>query len=310
MVLKTLDAMGPLHGYGIARRIEQVAHGTLALNQGTIYPALLRLEHKGWIGSAWGTSENNRRARFYAITRTGKTARPRDRELGAHRHDHVEDAGGQVMSGIRALLARLASVFARRRDEERLADEIAAHRPIDAAKVAPRRRACVPGRQAAMDPGELIPAIRAEVRKQDPQLAFTVEPVDAVVAATLTRQKLGTMLMLLFGTMALLLAAIGIYGMLAYAWTQRHGEVATRMALGATRANIVWLLCRHGLIVTTASAAIGLGIAYGAGRFAAGWLYEVRPSDPLILASALVLVLGVTLVATLIPAGRALMRFE
>jgi len=72
MVLKTLDAMGPLHGYGIARRIEQIAHGMLALNQGTIYPALLRLEQKGWIGSAWGTSENNRRARFYAITRTGK----------------------------------------------------------------------------------------------------------------------------------------------------------------------------------------------------------------------------------------------
>ena len=123
--------------------------------------------------------------------------------------------------------------------------------------------------------------------------------------------------MLLFGAMALLLAAIGIYGMLAYASAQRHEEVATRMALGATRANIVWLLCRHGLIVTTAGAAIGVGIAYGAGRLAAGWLYEVRPSDPLILASALALVLGVTVVATLIPAGRAAridpalaMRFE
>src|SRR6476660_5046156 len=72
MVLKTLAAMGPLHGYGIARRIEQMAQGSLALNQGTIYPALLRLEQKGWIASEWGTSENNRRARFYEITRTGK----------------------------------------------------------------------------------------------------------------------------------------------------------------------------------------------------------------------------------------------
>jgi PadR family transcriptional regulator PadR len=72
MVLKTLDAMGPLHGYGIARRIEQVVQGMLALNQGTIYPALLRLEQKGWITSQWGTSENNRKARFYAITRAGK----------------------------------------------------------------------------------------------------------------------------------------------------------------------------------------------------------------------------------------------
>jgi PadR family transcriptional regulator, regulatory protein PadR len=72
MVLKTLDGMGTLHGYGIARRIEQIAEGSLALNQGTIYPALLRLEQKGWITSEWGMSENNRRARFYSITRAGK----------------------------------------------------------------------------------------------------------------------------------------------------------------------------------------------------------------------------------------------
>lgn len=72
MVLKTLAALGSLHGYGIARRIEQVAEGALALNQGTIYPALLRLEQKRWITSEWGTSENNRRARFYSITASGK----------------------------------------------------------------------------------------------------------------------------------------------------------------------------------------------------------------------------------------------
>jgi PadR family transcriptional regulator, regulatory protein PadR len=72
MVLKTLVALGPLHGYGIARRIEQLAQGALALNQGTIYPALLRLEQKGWIGSKWGTSENNRRARFYEVTKAGR----------------------------------------------------------------------------------------------------------------------------------------------------------------------------------------------------------------------------------------------
>jgi len=72
MILKTLDSMGSLHGYGIARRIEQVAEGSLALNQGTIYPALLRLEQKGWIRSDWGISENNRRARYYSVTKLGK----------------------------------------------------------------------------------------------------------------------------------------------------------------------------------------------------------------------------------------------
>jgi PadR family transcriptional regulator, regulatory protein PadR len=72
MVLKTLQLMGPLHGYGIARRIEQITDDSIALNQGTIYPALLRLEQKGWINSAWGASETNRRARFYSITRAGR----------------------------------------------------------------------------------------------------------------------------------------------------------------------------------------------------------------------------------------------
>jgi transcriptional regulator len=72
MILKTLGTLGPQHGYGIARRIEQVAQSTLELNQGTIYPALLRLEQKGWIASEWGVSENNRKARFYSITRTGR----------------------------------------------------------------------------------------------------------------------------------------------------------------------------------------------------------------------------------------------
>ena len=72
MVLKTLGTLGPLHGYGIARRIEQVAESSLELNQGTIYPALLRLEQKGWIASEWGASENNRKARFYSITRAGR----------------------------------------------------------------------------------------------------------------------------------------------------------------------------------------------------------------------------------------------
>ena len=72
MVLQTLATMGALHGYGIARRIEQVAESSLELNQGTIYPALLRLEQKGWIASQWGASENNRKARFYSITRAGR----------------------------------------------------------------------------------------------------------------------------------------------------------------------------------------------------------------------------------------------
>ena len=72
MVLKTLESMGPLHGYGIARRIEQVSANSLTLNQGTIYPALLRLQQRGWIKAAWGTSETGRRAKFYSLSRIGR----------------------------------------------------------------------------------------------------------------------------------------------------------------------------------------------------------------------------------------------
>lgn len=72
MVLKTLDALGPLHGYGIARRIEQLSEELLRLNEGTVYAALLRLAQKGWIRSEWGASENNRKARFYSVTKAGR----------------------------------------------------------------------------------------------------------------------------------------------------------------------------------------------------------------------------------------------
>jgi PadR family transcriptional regulator, regulatory protein PadR len=72
LVLKTLDSMGPMHGFGIALRIQQVSQDLLQLNQGTLYPALLRLQQRGWIVSKWGLSENNRRARFYSLTRDGR----------------------------------------------------------------------------------------------------------------------------------------------------------------------------------------------------------------------------------------------
>jgi len=86
MVLKTLDVMGELHGYGIARRIEQISGDLLAVNQGTLYPLLLKLEQEGAIASEWGASENNRRARFYRLTRDGR------RQLQAEARDWEQTA--------------------------------------------------------------------------------------------------------------------------------------------------------------------------------------------------------------------------
>ena len=96
MVLKTLDAMGPLHGYGIARRIEQISQEALQINQGTIYASLVRLLHKGWISGAWGTSDNNRKAKFYSITKSGR------KQL------HAETQQWERISGVIGRVLRIA----------------------------------------------------------------------------------------------------------------------------------------------------------------------------------------------------------
>ena len=101
MVLKTLDLLGPLHGYGIARRIEQISGDLLAVNQGTLYPLLLKLEQEGAIASDWGASENNRRARFYRLTRAGRKqlqAETRDWEQTAAIIARFFDVKGEDLS--------------------------------------------------------------------------------------------------------------------------------------------------------------------------------------------------------------------
>jgi PadR family transcriptional regulator PadR len=86
MILKTLEALGPLHGYGIARRIEQTSGDLLSVNYGTLYPALLKLEQEGYISSEWGTSDNNRKARYYKLTRAGR------KQLQREAHEWAETA--------------------------------------------------------------------------------------------------------------------------------------------------------------------------------------------------------------------------
>jgi PadR family transcriptional regulator, regulatory protein PadR len=93
MVLKTLHAMGSLHGFGIARRIEQLSEDVLQLNEGTVYTSLLRLQQQGWINSKWGTSENNRKARFYSITRQGK----KQLEIETENWERISGVIGRVL---------------------------------------------------------------------------------------------------------------------------------------------------------------------------------------------------------------------
>jgi len=97
MVLQTLDVMGPLHGYGISRRIEQLSENEILLNQGTIYAALVRLQQRGWIEAEWGVSENNRKAKFYSITKTGRRRMKEDRS----EWDRISTAMRRVLSATR-----------------------------------------------------------------------------------------------------------------------------------------------------------------------------------------------------------------
>ena len=165
MILKTLETLGPLHGYGIARRIEQTSGDRLCLNYGTLYPALLKLEQEGSIAFDWGVSDNNRRAKFYKLTRAGRRqARARDPRMGAHDRGPraVPGAGrGRLVRPLRVFFARLAGLFGRARQERDLADELASHIQMhvdDAVRAgmtpdAARREAIAAARRDRSDPG-------------------------------------------------------------------------------------------------------------------------------------------------------------
>ena len=133
MVLKTLEQLGPLHGYGIARRIEQVGQDALVVNQGTIYLCLVRLVQKKWIKAQWGTSDNNRKAKFYSITRAGPdTAAGRSRELGAHlRRDRqgaaARDGKLSVRAAFHTLVARIRGFLRPNALDADFDQEMAAH---------------------------------------------------------------------------------------------------------------------------------------------------------------------------------------
>jgi putative ABC transport system permease protein len=155
------------------------------------------------------------------------------------------------------------------------------------------------------DAAAIAPSVRREIASLEPQLAFEVASVSQFVASTLTRQQLGMTLMLIFGATALVLAAVGIYGVIAYAAAQRLGEIATRLALGATPTQVFWLMMRRGQTLAAFGLTIGLVAAYIGGRTAGSMVYGIRAADPLVLASAAMVVVVITSLATAIPASRA-----
>jgi ABC-type antimicrobial peptide transport system permease subunit len=158
---------------------------------------------------------------------------------------------------------------------------------------------------SGVEVAQLQSAIRQAVHQIDPQIAVDFHLATDLVSSTMSRQELGMTLMLIFGGAAILLAAVGIYGVVAYAVSQRRGEMATRLALGATPASVFSLVLRQGVVLAAIGTAIGLALAYLSGRIVSSQVYAVRASDPLMLTGAIVVVAGVVLLATMIPAWRA-----
>jgi predicted permease len=158
---------------------------------------------------------------------------------------------------------------------------------------------------AQSDPGAVERAIRAEVRKLNPTMALDFELASDVVASTLRRQELGMALMLIFGGMAIVLAAVGIYGVVSYAGSLRRDEMATRLALGASPRSVFLLVMRQGATLGLIGAAIGVGLAYFSGQVISNRVYAIKASDPVILAIATLLITAITVLATTIPAARA-----
>jgi len=148
----------------------------------------------------------------------------------------------------------------------------------------------------------LISNIRAELQRFDPQMVATFTTADAIVAETLSRQELGVTLMLIFGGTALVLAAVGIYGVIAYGAAQRRNELATRLALGASGRQVFRLVMLDGPKLALAGLVLGLAAAYAGGRVLASNVYEMRAADPVILLAAGAVTVGMTLAATMIPA--------
>jgi predicted permease len=169
----------------------------------------------------------------------------------------------------------------------------------------PLRRATAVVSMSQSDPVAVEGAIRAEMRKLNPTMAIDFELASDLVGGTLRRQELGMMLMLVFGGIAIVLAAVGIYGVVSYAGSLRREEMATRLALGASPRSVFLLVMRQGVMLAVVGAAIGLGLAYFSGQVISNRVYAIKASDPVILTIATLLITAITFLATTIPAARA-----
>jgi len=156
------------------------------------------------------------------------------------------------------------------------------------------------------DPTSLAAAVRSEISTLDPQVPVSeVATMDEVVSASVANQRFGAVLFLLFGAIALVLTAVGIYGVISYGVAQRTHEIGIRLALGADKRKVLSLIVSEAMKPALLGAALGLCAAFGLTRLLTRLLYNVKPTDPLVFAAVLLLLIGVALLASYLPARRA-----
>jgi predicted permease len=170
---------------------------------------------------------------------------------------------------------------------------------------APLRRLTAVVQSTGADPLQLQNAIRAKIRELNPTMAVDFKLAKDVVGDTIKRQELGMALMLVFGAIAVILAAVGIYGVVSYANSLRRDEMATRLALGAAPSDVFTMVIRQGAVLGIIGAVIGVSLAFLSGKLVSNQVYAIKAADPLILAGSTVLITGITVLATVIPARRA-----
>jgi ABC-type antimicrobial peptide transport system permease subunit len=156
------------------------------------------------------------------------------------------------------------------------------------------------------DPEALVAAVRAEVHKLAASLPlYEARTMEAQLDRALANDRMIASLSLVFGMLATLLAMIGLYGVMSYTVARRTREIGVRVAFGASTRDISWLVLREVLLIAAAGVAVGLPLAWWLGRFVSAQLYGVKPGDPLTIASAVMLLTGIALLAGLLPALRA-----
>jgi transcriptional regulator len=259
MAPKVLDALGSQHGHGIASRIGQVIEQVLHLNEGTIYTSLLRLRQQGWIASDWGASENNRKAKYYSITKIGR------KQLALETQPQIYLPFSQLPWANMNLLARTAT-----------------------------------------EPHSMVSAVRLRISELDSDQPVTeVQTMDEFMDSLRAQPLSTTLLLAIFSCIALVIAVVGIYGMMSYSVAQRRAEIGVRIALGAEKADILRLVVGQGVRLTAIGIVLGLVVALILTRMMSAFLYKVTAYDmtTFVLGPLVFIVIG--MLASYLPARRA-----